>query len=846
MGAGNLIAAGTTTLVKNGTGTATIRNAVGSSASAFGATTINSGVLEIAYNNPGLASSAAAVAPTLGTNGAGVTINSGGTLRSSANIANSGFGANPVTINANGILDLTRGSVPNGTTTTPAGVTLANNFSGAGDIVLRGVNDMAANVGTSPNSFFTNAFGNYTLNGNSQGFSGRFVMDNGRLAADNANGLNNIDELGSATIEVTSGGQVVLGGGTTVANLANGASGYFDNNVFRIAGTGWAFENAPNTQQGAIRFGANNARIASNSSIVLTGDAQIANLNLTNFIDAPISQVGGARVLSIGTQNANNNATLFLSGNSTYSGGTNIESTNVQVNASQAFGSGAVNINGYTNARNTFISVGNNVNVGNAINLSSFAGIGGSRGAIEGGSTAQVEQIGVGLGTVSGPINITAAGNLVNNWAHFSAGQAAGSALNVTGSVTVASPGNTTVQARSQNSGGYVQFSGGGNYTQFEVALGTVRLGGHNGLASGTSIATRRLADAAATGGGTARGIFDMNGFNQTISAVTRTGTLTTANFSLVNTNAATSTLTITGAFNSDIQEIPGAPSSAGAINIVKNGTGGLVLSGAAGTLGNTGNYQINGGTFSAIATGQTISGSVTVNAGGTYNVAGTAGTQTVTGGVAVSGGVLNIDAGASVASSVVVSAGGTVTGRGTVAGNVNSSGGFNFAPGSSPGALTYGSNVTLSGAGGFQWEINDANGAAGNLIAGYDVINVGGDLDLTGLTGMNIDIVGLTAGNVLGVVPNFNPTSSYTWTLFDVTGTTIGFDPADFIPSSLSNFEPNNPIAPSNGIFSVSQVGNDIVLNYSAIPEPSSIMLIVTGLGLSLMSRRRKGATLS
>ncbi len=243
--------------------------------------------------------------------------------------------------------------------------------------------------------------------------------------------------------------------------LVNGASGYFDNNVFRIAGTGWASENAPATQQGAIRFGANNARIASNSSIVLTGDAQIANLNLTNFIDAPISEEGGARVLTIGTvATANNNANLSLNGNNTYSGGTNIESTSVLVNSNTAFGTGAVNVNGYTNARATLISIGNNVNVGNAINLSSFAGTGGSRGAIEGGTTNQIAALGgAGLGTVSGPININAAGNLVNNWAHFSAGQGIGSALSVTGPVTVASPGNTTVQARSQNSGGYVQFS---------------------------------------------------------------------------------------------------------------------------------------------------------------------------------------------------------------------------------------------------------------------------------------------------------------------------------------------------------------------------------------------------
>jgi fibronectin-binding autotransporter adhesin len=797
VGTGNAIVASTGTFTKSGTGTTTLRNSVAGTSSAYGATTVNEGMLELVYNNPGLASSAAAVVTTLGALNSGVTINSGGTLRNAINVESSGFGGSPVTINAGGFLDLTRGSVPNGATTTPTAVTLNNNFSGSGDIALRGVND---SVPTSPNSFFVNGFGNYVLNGASPTFTGKIVLDNARLASDNLNGTNNIDELGSATIEVPSGSQILLTG-VGATNPVNGSTGYFDNNVFRIAGTGWQYEGSPASQAGALRFGLNNARIASNSSIVMTGDARITNQNSNNRIDAPISEEGGPRVLTFGNPGATQNSNLILAGTSSYTGGTNIENMNMQISASQAFGSGPLNLNGYTGARTTTISLGAGKSLNNPINLSSFAGQGLSRGAIEGGTTLQVADLGgAGVGTVSGPISIATTENQVSSWAHFSAGQAANSALAVTGTITVPAP-TTIVQARSQNSGGYVEFSGGGNYSRFEVALGTVRLGANNGLASGTELITRRVADAAATGGGTARGVFDMNGFNQAVSFVSRSGTLTTANFSLLNTGAGASTLTINGTGASDIQDIP---LSINPVNIVKNGTASLLLSGTTAGLTGNGTYQINDGTFS-IAAGATAGGSVDLRGTGRWS------------GDAISSGI---------------------TGLLTV-GN----GGGILDPGASPGTLSAGSGALVTNGGQFDWEIDLASGVAG---INYDVISIAGNLDLTTLTNFQINGAGLDGMGGIGAIVDFIPTQDYQWTLFAVAGTTSGFDAGDFVFND-TNFVSNNP---TDGLrtFTVGlgTNGNDVVLNYNAVPEPSSIILLVTGLGVSLMSRRRTKSNLS
>ncbi|MFN9915083.1 MAG: hypothetical protein ACK53L_21010, partial [Pirellulaceae bacterium] len=118
----------------------------------------------------------------------------------------------------------------------------------------------------------------------------------------------------------------------------------------------------------------------------------------------------------------------------------------------------------------------------NPINVSTFAGAANNRGAIEGGRAQQVTENGAGVGEVSGPI--TLAGALQSNWAHFSAGEGPGSALRVSGAVTA--PAGIVVQARSSNTGGYVEFTNAGNsFDRFNISNGTVRLGVNNALVSG-------------------------------------------------------------------------------------------------------------------------------------------------------------------------------------------------------------------------------------------------------------------------------------------------------------------------------------------------------------------------
>jgi MYXO-CTERM domain-containing protein len=70
------------------------------------------------------------------------------------------------------------------------------------------------------------------------------------------------------------------------------------------------------------------------------------------------------------------------------------------------------------------------------------------------------------------------------------------------------------------------------------------------------------------------------------------------------------------------------------------------------------------------------------------------------------------------------------------------------------------------------------------------------------------------------------------------LTGSSVsGFDPADF---SVDASAFANEI---HGAFSVSQVGNALVLNYSAVPEASTTALAALGFAAAVLSRRRRRA---
>ena len=260
----------------------------------------------------------------------------------------------------------------------------------------------------------------------------------------------------------------------------------------------------------------------------------------------------------------------------------------------------------------------------------------------------------------------------------------------------------------------------------------------------------------------------------------------------------------------------------AGAVSFVKAGSGTLYLGGAntysGGTTVNQGTLIINGG-----------------NTGGGAATVRRASTLTVNGSLAVTGrlqvdGTLNGTGALNFGSNVTVSGSGSINHSITVGGGAGQV--AVLSPGNSPGTLTFGANQTWADGGALVWEIKDTELGAG---IGWDTINITGTLTIA-ITEepFVINIASLTAADEAGLLAGFDPGSSYSWVLATATGGITGFNAGLF---SLDTSDFANGF---DGSFSLTESGNSLVLNYSAVPEPGTWALLgIAGLCVVIFRRR-------
>jgi T5SS/PEP-CTERM-associated repeat protein len=270
--------------------------------------------------------------------------------------------------------------------------------------------------------------------------------------------------------------------------------------------------------------------------------------------------------------------------------------------------------------------------------------------------------------------------------------------------------------------------------------------------------------------------------------------------------------------------------------------------SGAVGTVSvsGVGSVWINSGNLLAGSGG---AGLITVASGGTVNVGGT---TTIS-----LGSQLNVASGGTFSTSnlmvpgqltnngqihgnVTVANGGVLAGNGAIAGTLTMSAGSTYAPGNSPGLQTVNGDVTWNSLT-YRMEIADVTAAAG---VGYDSLDIHaagshvGKLDIVSGSTINVDLDSYPASTS---VTGFNYLTPFDLVLVSTEGGINGFAGATFVVD-WSAFELANGL--NGGVFSVIQSinGNDLLLHYTAVPEPGSLLLLLTAAApLAWRLRRRR-----
>jgi autotransporter-associated beta strand protein len=237
--------------------------------------------------------------------------------------------------------------------------------------------------------------------------------------------------------------------------------------------------------------------------------------------------------------------------------------------------------------------------------------------------------------------------------------------------------------------------------------------------------------------------------------------------------------------------------------------------------------------------------GTFTINSGSVYaednSAFGSASSLTLTGGAR-----LFVASGVTVTTPLtVVGSANVLGGNGTISSAVTAGSNIILAPlavpGGGPGALTFSGGLTLANGSTIDFNLYNATGSAGS---GFSLLSdtSSGGLHLTASSNMitfNLGTINSSGGPASAV--NFNPAIPYSWTFASSTNAISGFLPSQF-NLNMSGFM--NGIA--GGGFSFSEVGNNLELNFTPVPEPSTWALMGAGvLALSTLEvRRRRRAT--
>jgi hypothetical protein len=359
------------------------------------------------------------------------------------------------------------------------------------------------------------------------------------------------------------------------------------------------------------------------------------------------------------------------------------------------------------------------------------------------------------------------------------------------------------------------------------------------------------------TGNYAAMRINNATSFSNTDLIIGNNVLLFAANTGTLGSNATTSpNVTVNGILNLvassatgrtvSVKSLTGAGSVFGSMTAANTNTTTLALNGTSGSttfsgvISNgpgTGALALtkSGGSTQILSGTNTYTGNTTVS-GGTLTIAST-GTINSSSGVLIGAGNFNYNSSTALTPAITFTGtGGTLSGSGTV-GAITLTTGNTISPGNSPGTLTTGNEVWNGGAT-YVWEINNATGTTPGT--DWDFISSTGSLDISALTSLskfNVNVVGLTSGNLSGVVPSWVDGNA-SWKIASFTSI-VGTFASDLFNVDATGFTNNNTAV---GLFTITNTGNDIYLTY-AIPEPTTYAALAGALALvgAMVYRRRR-----
>jgi len=581
-----------------------------------------------------------------------------------------------------------------------------------------------------------------------------------------------------AAIRVGDGTAVGAGYTATIASVLTGASQLIkmDSGTLVLTGAN-SYAGGTRIDSGTLRIG-NGGTTGSITGDIVNNAALVVNRTGTLTLDGAISGSGTLTQLGGGT--------LVLTGGNSYSGGTTIGSSILQISSDANLGdvAGALSLQGgtlragasFTSNRTILLGGGSS----NRIDTQGFDVT--LNGAVGNGPGNQPGNFLDKLG--AGTLTLTAANGYANRTLIADGTLALAGAGTIGAGNLIVAPGTVFDISQTNVGARIVQLNSGpagtialgskvltlGLTASFSDWSGTITDGGIGGGAGGRVVITAaggavRFFEANSYTGGTtiASGTLELNG-NGSLHA----GGALTINAGLFNIAGLTGSGTTIGDLTGSGSIALGAKSltlgtgndstsfaviSGTGGSLVKAGTGTFTIAGAAiytgGTTISAGTLQIGNGSVSGTIAGDianngtlafnrageltldgVISGTGAVNQIGTGTTILTA-ANSFAGATIVSGGTLRINGNQSAATGLTsVLNGATLGGTGTIGGSVTVADGGTLAPGNSPGTLTIAGNLALSAGSRLAFEFGQANLAGGAL---NDLINVGGNLTLDG-----------------------------------------------------------------------------------------------------------------